>query len=238
MQIASHHRKSHPLAKETSYEPSCAWPEECTVQWGGGGVVIGKESSYRTAFFEAFPGEAYGGGFIRGEGKTIKDAEVAAFSKWQKEFTCQEHRWCRKGYTNGGGFCANCGAFKVVFKDIVKLGEWARPLNSSEISALSAGFFVDDPDDRPSTRRYHRRLVLKAKLAGITLPDPNDIDPSITDAFDRDTEFYEMCEKALVDYYVENRGRLRAVDNGKSAIGTFFDKMALQSLELMASRRG
>lgn len=37
------------------YVPSETWPEDCMVQWGGGGVVFTGKGSYRTAFFEAFP---------------------------------------------------------------------------------------------------------------------------------------------------------------------------------------
>src|SRR3546814_13802538 len=103
------------------YTPSCEWPEACGVQWGDSGVVIQIDGCYRTAFFEAFPGD-YAGGFIRGEGATIEDAEQVAFKQWSLDKNC-EHAWSRKSYTNGGGICRKCTSFTTIFKPIVTLAD-------------------------------------------------------------------------------------------------------------------
>ena len=78
------------------------WPEDCGVQCGGMGLVLGRkdslekvlssdtplttlteeaadDKSYTTAFFEAFPRNP--SCFIRGEGKTIEEAEEKAYQK-------------------------------------------------------------------------------------------------------------------------------------------------------------
>jgi len=65
--IASQHR-----FKDSEHKPRSDWPDDCTVQWGGRGLVLSKKGSYSTAFFEAFPKD---GGSIRGEGSDLKAAE-------------------------------------------------------------------------------------------------------------------------------------------------------------------
>jgi hypothetical protein len=160
VRIADHH-KPGAWRHDPSFEPSCAWPEECYVQWGGGGLVLRKDgSSYRTAFFEAFPGDN-AGGFIRGEGPTIAEAEAAAFAKWSRQVLC-EHRWCRKGYENGGAICARCGAFKTVFKPIYRLGEWQRPITGAQASLIE-----DFPGYDEDSRRHFRKLELRKNAFGV-----------------------------------------------------------------------
>ena len=86
--------------RQEAWQPLKDWPSDTYVQWGGRGVVLradDKGGSYSTAFFEAMPA---GGGFIRGEGKSIEEAEADAFSRFEKEDACRPHRWGRRGYTN------------------------------------------------------------------------------------------------------------------------------------------
>ena len=77
--IASHHAND-------PWRPVLPWASEIMVQWGRQGIVFGKENSYNTAFFEAYPGN----GFIRGEGKTLEDAEAQAFAEWQRDEKCSK----------------------------------------------------------------------------------------------------------------------------------------------------
>lgn len=93
------------------HAPLFPWPDGCTIQWGSNGVVLSREKgSYRTAFFEAFPGNPET--FIRGEGKTIADAESKAWARYEKILACAEHAFERRGYRNGAGICAKCEMFK------------------------------------------------------------------------------------------------------------------------------
>ncbi len=105
-----------------------SWPEDCSVQCGGTGIVLPSNSlgkvlfsdkplenlavaasdkeSYITAFFEAFPRNP--NCFIRGEGKTIEEAEAEAFNKFQKILSCQGHEFEPRGRKDGYGFCKHC----------------------------------------------------------------------------------------------------------------------------------
>ncbi len=118
MIIAAHHREGG--FRNDGYQPTQAWPEDCYVQWGGHGLVLGMSKGvdpYTTAFFEAFPNNP--STFIRGEGKTVSEAEEKAFTKWERIKACTGHLMNRSQkradgtfgtpYTNGCGFCENCG---------------------------------------------------------------------------------------------------------------------------------
>jgi hypothetical protein len=126
------------------------------VQWGGNGVVLG-QNSYRTAFFEAFPDQSTAaGGFIRGEGKTIAEAEDDAFARFTKETSCR-HLWGREHYTNSGQLSRHCRAFRCHnVKPIVKLGEWRKPVEWYE-----ADFMEGDS-------KYAQQLRLRASVFGVT----------------------------------------------------------------------
>lgn len=107
------------------------WPDNCFVQGGGNGIVLttgtmqqtlsnpeeavkcltGQTPHYMTAFFEAFPKEP--STFIRGEGKTVEEAEDSAWKQFQKITACTKHEFEAKGYTNGCGFCKHCGLFGI-----------------------------------------------------------------------------------------------------------------------------
>jgi hypothetical protein len=151
VKIASHH-----AWKDNDYVPHHDWPGDTVVQWGSNGVVLG-EKSYNTAFFEAFPDEALSsGGFIRGEGKTIVEAENQAFERFKKETACN-HLWGREHYTNSGQLCRHCRAFRCKeIKPIVKLGSWRKPVEYYEVWAM-------DGDNE-----YSRVLRLRAKVFGIS----------------------------------------------------------------------
>jgi hypothetical protein len=152
VKIASQH-----AWKDKDYTPHHDWPGDTMVQWGGTGLVLGK-NPYTTAFFEAFPDEnvTASGGFIRGEGKTIAEAEDNAFTKFKKESSCN-HLWGREHYTNSGQLCRHCRAFRCnEVKPIVMLGSWRKPVEWYETS------FMDGDS------KYSRILRLRANLFGVT----------------------------------------------------------------------
>lgn len=153
MKIASQHQW-----KDKDYVPRHDWPGDTLVQWGGGGLVLGKNPRV-TAFFEAFPDEkaSTAGGFIRGEGVTIEEAEDAAFAKFTKENGCN-HLWGREHYRNSGQLCRHCRAFRCQeIKEVVVLGRHRKPLEWYEEHML----------DTDSQEPWARILRLRAKLFGI-----------------------------------------------------------------------
>lgn len=153
MKIASHH-----AWKDKDYQPRHEWPGDTLVLWGGSGVVLGK-NPYTKAFFDAFPDKktTTAGGFIRGEGKTIEEAEDDAFAKFTKEASCN-HLWGREHYTNTGQLCRHCRAFRCGHvKDIVKLGSWRKPVEWFEASWAMDG-----------DTKYSRVLRLRARIFGVT----------------------------------------------------------------------
>lgn len=113
------------------------WDADCVVQCGDRGIVFQKGTMadslldpatalkqvvaptvphYRTAFFEAFPNRPLEC-FIRGEGKTVEEAEADAWAQFERVCACPadhtlEASFEKRGYTNGGGFCRTCRQFK------------------------------------------------------------------------------------------------------------------------------
>lgn len=106
------------FTKEREYDCQFDWPEDCKVQGGDKGIVFDKKAeggSYRTSFFEAFPRNP--DTFIRGEGKSMQEAEQKAWEKYQRYLACPaDHEdpdnFERRGYKNGAGFCKECGLFR------------------------------------------------------------------------------------------------------------------------------
>ena len=98
------------------------WPAGCYLQGGDVGLVVTAAGSYHTAFVEAFPP----GSFIRGEGDTIAAAEAAAWAKFTRSRECATHRWEPRGYRNGAGFCADCGAFGSKVFTGAQLGQFCH----------------------------------------------------------------------------------------------------------------
>jgi len=115
------------------YECHFDWPENCFVQCGGSGIVFTKEGAletvltapeegiktissalkspsgpehYVTAFFEAFPRDP--SCFLRGEGKSIEEAEASCWEWYQRVVACGEHEFDRRGRRDGYGFCKKC----------------------------------------------------------------------------------------------------------------------------------
>lgn len=180
MRLASHHilgTREHELSaafgrnRYPEYTPTCAWPEDCTVQWGHGIIPA-------VPFFEAFPK----GTFIRGEGADIAEAEQKAFEQYQRALAC-DHKWGRQRpggelYTNGAGWCRKCGGFRGrMFKPIIILGHMRKPLSRWERDWLLELETRDDPEFEAhmervdpghsvAVAREKRRLRLRMNLFG------------------------------------------------------------------------
>jgi len=166
MRVASQH-----AWKDADYTPRHEWPGDTLVQWGSKGIVLGKKP-YGTAFFEAFPDKELtaAGGFIRGEGNTVAEAEDAAFAKFSKQDAC-DHLWGREHYRNSGQLCRHCRAFRCdQLKEVVILGRHRKPLEWYETHTL----------EMDSDSAWMRILRLRAKLFGITERPPK---ATATDAF-------------------------------------------------------
>jgi len=253
--IASHHASD-------PWRPARNWPDDCTVQWGGQGIVLEETKSYATAFFEAFPKDG-AGGFIRGEGATLEEAEADAHAAYERQFACLGrggHRWTRarrldgqqerlrggrpvprvSTYTNGGAFCLRCGAFSTVLPEIPRLGAWRDPLSYSDLEFIMMGGLRPNPswarrmgeaDRRASERRRHR-LRLRAKLAGIDLPDPEapgcrDEEPTRPLAEGR---YEKACREAVVRFYIRERDRFSDPESG-GVLSGMFDGLTRRRLE-------
>lgn len=111
------------------YDCKFEWPEDCFVQCGEKGIVLsgGLEKvfasdsipeladnlesnySYTTAFFEAFPNNP--NTFIRGEGKTVEEAELRTWEKYLSYQACAGHEFEAGKYDNGAGICKHCKMF-------------------------------------------------------------------------------------------------------------------------------
>lgn len=87
------------------------WPEGILIQGGKAGLAIRDGKSYTTAFVEAFPAHT----FLRGEGKTVAEAEDACWAQHQRMAACPAYPdhgpFEPRQYTNGAGFCTRCGGW-------------------------------------------------------------------------------------------------------------------------------
>lgn len=118
------------------YESKYEW--DCFCQGGDDGIVLPKgsfdkvfgseplkgliegivsEESYTTAFFEAFPKNP--SCFLRGEGKTIEEAEESCWTKYQKVINCN-HEMERRDRTDGYAYCKHCSYSSTVFQPLTK----------------------------------------------------------------------------------------------------------------------
>lgn len=126
------------------YDSKYEW--DCFCQGGGGGIVfrskrfkaimeganpieeldegLKDQETYITAFFEAFPKNP--SCFIRGEGKTIEEAEEAAWQKYQKIISC-DHEMERRGRTDGYAYCKHCSYSATVFEPLTKCCKCGKP---------------------------------------------------------------------------------------------------------------
>lgn len=216
----------HHAWKDRSHRPSDDWPPDCQVQWGGEGIVLSRsaEAPRRTAFFEAFPAT---GGFIRGEGATIADAERAALRKFRLESVC-DHRWARRDYTNGGAICQRCRGFKIAFKPIVRLGGFREPVSATALSLLADGHVRPDADD-PARNRRMRRIWLMARRMGIELPEQP---PPARPTYVEEDDYALACRRAVRDWLIRS-GSMPGRHQGAGIAGLFEGLSRWQLQDLM-----
>jgi hypothetical protein len=214
--------------KDKDHVPSSEWPGDCMVQWGGSGVVISEKpgGSYGTAFFEAFPES---GGFIRGEGPTIAEAEAAAFARFVRESAC-EHLWGRGRYTNGGAICRRCGGFQTVFQPIHTLGSHKAPLRPFELSMITDGMLQPTEREDDRSRRHARKVWLKARVAGIDLPETPST-PRTIGLFDAPDAYVLACRRAVGLWLKDNLEVLE--DREAGAVAGLFSALDVSSLKLL-----
>jgi hypothetical protein len=128
------------MIENTSEPMRHPWPADCEVQGGRAGVVFSEAGNYRTAFVEAFPGT-----FLRGEGKTIAEAEDACWAKYEVLAACpHDQGFERRHYINGAGHCRRCGTwFGRAVTGFEPLPEYYEP---SPYGSLLDRAFAADPD--------------------------------------------------------------------------------------------
>ncbi len=99
--------ENNTLGKPKSfYETKLNWNKDLKMQCGEKGIVasLKRNNSYTTAFFEVFPKSPKI--VIRGEGKTLEDAEMDAWNKFEKISNCV-HSYVRVDNTREA-FCKKC----------------------------------------------------------------------------------------------------------------------------------
>lgn len=93
---------------EKEYHCQKEWADDVYLQCGSKGVVLKKEGGYTTAFFEIF----VSGTYLRGEGKTIEDAETNVYEKYRPMLECKDHHFEQVGHQDRDGVCSHCGFIK------------------------------------------------------------------------------------------------------------------------------
>lgn len=87
------------------------WPEGILIQGGKSGLAYRDGKGYTTAFVEVGLDRT----FLRGEGKTVAEAEDSCWAKYQRLTACPAHPdhgpFEPRDYTNGAGFCTQCGGW-------------------------------------------------------------------------------------------------------------------------------
>lgn len=132
------------MSSGAEYDSRYEW--NCFCQGGSSGIVLPsgsfnkvfnsdkpleqlvKESlddeTYFTAFFEAFPRKP--DCFLRGEGKTIEEAEENCWQKYQKVLNCN-HEMERRDRTDGYAYCKHCSYSATVFEPLTKCCKCGTP---------------------------------------------------------------------------------------------------------------
>lgn len=148
---------SRPAGVGGSLQATQDWGENVELQAGYKGLVFvrGTTQSYETCFVEAFPDS---GGFFRGEGDTIEQAELQAWLSYNASQKCTEHEYETRGYKNGAGFCKNCGMFAVDVFDIKIVG---HPCGTCGVGTNYANLYSDDGDTYYCEQHY---IKAKKKL--------------------------------------------------------------------------
>src|SRR3546814_264856 len=105
---------------------------------------------------------------------------------------------------------------------------------------ISIGGLRPRADDDAASVRYRRRLVLRARLAGLDLPDPPEpVSERVSEDARQELAYQDACMDAVVSFYAREFRNLSEKRNGHvSAIGALFDHVAVSSIHSEAVRRG
>lgn len=208
----------------SNYELTHNWPEDCKVQGGSKGAVVGQTTGYVTAYFEAFPKNP--SCFIRGEGKDMKEAEDKAYEKFIKYTTCPEHEFEKvPSYHNGMGKCKHCGMMKVVFEDeheciicgkhenfITILPKYKKNENScmcKECAEKKENFkYLRNRDLKELCHMYNGILLIKPVMDKETLKKLKECPSSFE-------ELYSILEKDSNPYLEERVRRMANLDESE-----------------------
>lgn len=172
------------MSGSSEYDSKFDWG--CFCQGGNSGIVLPKGSfdkmfkddpikgfvegvtdkeSYTTAFFEAFPEKP--SCFLRGEGKTIEEAEKSCWEKYQKVKNCN-HEMERRDRTDGYGYCKHCSYSSMVFEPLTKCCKCKKPTNytkdykGNHYCEKHARFKLKNPNPS-SWEMFNQRLPRKRK---------------------------------------------------------------------------
>lgn len=97
------------------YTPTQPWPKGVNLKWRGNSTIVGRHGVRNQCAFEASSVRHT----IRGEGRTIADAEAMAWSHWERIHNCDEHDFVPTGLGGTGGVCRHCQLFMPnVFEEI------------------------------------------------------------------------------------------------------------------------
>ena len=152
-------------------EYDCKYDWGCFCQAGEHGVVFYSNGNYSTAFFEAFPEKPKC--FLRGEGKTVEEAEEKCWQKYQKVITCN-HEMERRHRTDGYAYCKHCDYSAMVFEPLTKCCKCGVPTAYAEdmrgkyfckkCSHTIPRKYMDDLDpNKKAKRRLPRKLKKMVK---------------------------------------------------------------------------
>lgn len=183
------------MSSGPEYDSKYEW--NCFCQGGGNGIVLPSNSfnkvfnsdkpleqlaeeslddeTYFTAFFEAFPKNP--NCFLRGEGKTIEDAEENCWQKYQKILNCN-HEMERRGRTDGYAYCKYCSYSSTVFEPLTKCCKCKTPTayavdhrgkyyckKHAATKPKNPKHSIWDIDDKRLPRKYKKLLKNCAKNA-------------------------------------------------------------------------
>lgn len=105
-----------------NYHLTYDWPN-FYIQANTSGVVL-QENPYTTAFFEIFPDHT----FIRGEGKTVKEAEHQAWTRYQQFLNCPQHEY-KQINDSDRGECTHCG---IIYSNVFKAKTLCKQCNQED----------------------------------------------------------------------------------------------------------
>lgn len=151
------------------------WPDGTFLQGGDTGLVLKPDGDYLTAFVEAFNENL--NLFIRGEGRTVPEAEDNAWAQYERQTTCPGHVWEARGYLNGAGICKRCGRFQTGVFTPEQLGCYCKVCGAPTFQTRIGGdFYCEQHADDPDIQRLREQRLKdwrpgEAPVTGSTISD-------------------------------------------------------------------